>query len=347
MAIPPTGMPGRQGRGMPGRQGRNIEQIRRPRHGARRGSRRWLTRTRIAWALAGVVILLATIAFVQTSGVVTDRHTTPRPSPPRQSPLPIQSPLASANPPVMTPPGAASKNTPKLAAEFAPLENNLQAVTGIAIGAVGDGHVPLILGDWPSGPAWSTMKVPLVIAALREEDPPKVTDAMTAAITESDNAAAESIWESLGDPVSAEHKVEAVLRETGDPTTVQSQKVRPEFTAFGQTDWKLADQVRFLSKAACDSRDGPVFNMMGEITPDQRWGLAVIPNAPYKGGWGPSPSGSYLVRQIGLVSTPAGTAAIAIAAQPSSGTFSDGIAELTRIAGWIQAHIDELPAGRC
>ena len=44
------------------------------------------------------------------------------------------------------------------------------------------------------------IKVPLVIAALREEAPPEVTDAMTAAITESDNAAAESIWASLGDP---------------------------------------------------------------------------------------------------------------------------------------------------
>ena len=49
---------------------------------------------------------------------------------------------------------------------------------------------------------------------------------MTAAITESDNAAAELIWASLGDPVTAAGKVEAVLRQTGDLTTVQSQKVR-------------------------------------------------------------------------------------------------------------------------
>ncbi|MGO9156626.1 hypothetical protein [Mycobacterium sp.] len=56
---------------------------------------------------------------------------------------------------------------------------------------------------------------------------------MTAAITESDNAAAESIWASLGDPVIAARKVEAVLRQTGDFTTVQSQKVLPEFSAFG------------------------------------------------------------------------------------------------------------------
>jgi hypothetical protein len=49
---------------------------------------------------------------------------------------------------------------------------------------------------------------------------------MTLAITESDNAAAESIWGRLGDPVTAAHKVEDVLRQTGDPTIVQSQRVR-------------------------------------------------------------------------------------------------------------------------
>ncbi|MGO9178411.1 MAG: serine hydrolase, partial [Candidatus Limnocylindrales bacterium] len=183
-----------------------------------------------------------------------------------------------------------------LAADFAQLENKLHAVVGIAISAVGVGQDPIPLGDWESGPAWSTMKVPLTIAALREEGPPTVTDAITAAITESDNAAAESIWEGLGDPITAAHKVETVLRETGDPTTVQSQKVRPEFTAFGQTDWPLIDQARFISAAVCDTRNAPIFALMGEIERDQSWGIGTIPGTRFKGGWGPSTSGSYLVR---------------------------------------------------
>ena len=60
-----------------------------------------------------------------------------------------------------------------------------------------------------------------MIAALGEQNPPAVTDSMAAAITKSDNAAAESVWEQLGDPVTAEHEVEAVLRKYGDPTTVE------------------------------------------------------------------------------------------------------------------------------
>src|SRR6185437_16149028 len=121
-----------------------------------------------------------------------------------------------------------------LAADFARLAARLHAVAGIAISAVGSQGVPITLGDWQSGPAWSTIKVPLIIAALRDENPPVVTGAMTAAITESDNAAAESIWAALGDPLTAASKVEAVLRQAGDPTTVQSRKIRPEFSAFGQ-----------------------------------------------------------------------------------------------------------------
>jgi hypothetical protein len=136
---------------------------------------------------------------------------------------------------------------------------------GIVISAVGANPTQLAFGDWPTGPAWSTSKVPLTIAALREEHPPTVTDAMQAAITKSDNAAAESIWEKLGDPVTAGHKVESVLREYGDPTTVEWRKLRPEFTAFGQTIWSLSDQARFTAAAVCDSGNAPIFALMGQV----------------------------------------------------------------------------------
>ena len=234
-----------------------------------------------------------------------------------------------------------------LAADFARLETKLHAVAGIAVSAVGNGQAPIMLGDWERGPAWSTIKVPLIIAALHQENPPTVTDAMTAAITESDNAAAESIWASLGDPVTAARKVEAVLRQTGDSTTVQSQKVRPEFTAFGQTDWSLTDQARFTSVAVCDSANAPVFALMGRVQPDQRWGIGTVPGAQFKGGWGPSPTGSYLVRQLGVLPAPNGRIAVALAAQPASGKFDDGTAALDEMASWLTAHLGALPAGQC
>jgi hypothetical protein len=235
-----------------------------------------------------------------------------------------------------------------LAADFAQLQSQLHGEIGIAVSAVGSGASPSTLGDWQTGPAWSTIKVPLAIAALRQENPPQATAAMKAAITESDNAAAESIWEGLGDPVTAAHKVEDVLKEAGDSTTtVQSQKVRPEFTAFGQTYWPLVDQARFLAFAVCDNRNAPIFSLMGQVEQDQRWGMGTIPDAQIKGGWGPSPSGSYLVRQIGILSTPTGVIAVAMADQPASGSFADGTHDLTEVANWLTAHLAALPAGHC
>ena len=170
---------------------------------------------------------------------------------------------------------------------------------------------------------------------------------MDAAITRSDKAAAESIWAGLGDPVTAAHRVEAVLRSTGDPTVVPSQKVRPEFTAFGQTLWPLTEQVSFTSAAYCDQANAPVFDLMGRIQPDQRWGIGTLAGSRFKGGWGPSRTGEYIVRQIGVMTAPRGMIAVALAAEPASGNFDDGTADLTEMARWLDTHVADLPAGQC
>jgi beta-lactamase class A len=129
-------------------------------------------------AIAVTLVVMA--AIVALSAVFAYRHT---PGPPASTPPPTT-----------------------LAAEFTQLENNLHAKMGIAVSAVANDQAPMTLGDWQEGPAWSTIKVPLVIAAYRQANPPRVTDLMRAAITESDNAAAESLWAHLGDPATADPK---------------------------------------------------------------------------------------------------------------------------------------------
>jgi hypothetical protein len=290
--------------------------------------------------------LLLVGAVIVATGVVIGRHFSPHASAPGPSPT-RTAVVSPGTPPASLPTNSGSNELTALAADFAQLQSQLHAEIGIAVSAVGSAASPSTLGDWQTGPAWSTIKVPLAIAALRQENPPQVTAAMKAAITESDNAAAESIWEGMGDPVIAAHRVEDVLKEAGDSTTVQSQKVRPEFTAFGQTYWPLVDQARFLAFAKCDSQNEPIFSLMGEVEQDQRWGMGTIPDAQIKGGWGPSTSGSYLVRQIGILSTSTGVIAVAMAAQPASGSFADGTHDLTEVANWLTAHTAAMPAGHC
>lgn len=244
-------------------------------------------------------------------------------------------------------PTAVATPSDPLIHDFAELAGRLDAAIGVALLPAGAGGQPLALGAWRSGPAWSTMKVPLVLAALRAQPVGVVTADMVSAITRSDNVAAEALWNSLGPPETAGAAVEAVLRDHGDPTPVQSQRIRPEFSAFGQSDWPLVDQARFLAAAACEPRDVPVLDLMAQIAPDQRWGIGEFPNIGFKGGWGPSPADAYLVRQMALIPTPGGITAVAVAAVPASGRFDDGKAAVGQIADWLTRHAGALPARHC
>jgi hypothetical protein len=239
-----------------------------------------------------------------------------------------------------------------LAADFAHLQTGLRAKVGLVVRAAGAGpKTQVVMGssDFADQPAWSTIKVPLVLAAMRQRNIDRPTPSMVAAITESDNAAAEAIWESLGDPVTAAAEVGKVLHEAGDPTIVESRKLRPEYSASGQTGWSLTHQAVFLSAAACDPRNQSVLDLMGQVTGDQRaWGVGPVPGAKIKGGWGPSPSGRYLVRQIAIVPVgQRGSVVIAMAAEPDSGSFADGARILTDVGDWLRARMDSVPAAPC
>ena len=176
----------------------NIKRTGQASHAALPGRRRRFARTRIFWALCGVITLLVAVSVVMTSGVFREPH-----SPAPSSLPPVKPPTVPAAGMTPSPQSAPNNSATALAGDFEQLQHKLHGVMGLAVSAVGANPDPVPLGDWQSGPAWSTIKVPLTIAALREEDPPEVTNAMIAAIAESDNAAAESIWEKLGDPVIA------------------------------------------------------------------------------------------------------------------------------------------------
>jgi hypothetical protein len=209
--------------------------------------------------------------------------------------------------------------------EFHTLASRLPADVGISIA----GSRPVSYGSWSSGVAWSTIKVPLAIAALRAGS--DVSDLVTATITQSDNAAAEQLWASLGEPADAARQVQAVIRDAGDATTVvESRRLRAEYTPFGQTRWSLADQARFAAGLSDVADAAPVVELMGELTADHRWGLAGKSVAA-KGGWGPGLDGSYLVRQFAILS---GTVGVALAAEVHEGGYEAGVEVVNRLADW-------------
>ena len=197
------------------------------------------------------------------------------------------------------------------------------------------------LGRWTSGVAWSTMKVPLAIAALRT-DSAGAEELVVKAITESDNPASEQLWSRLGNPADAARKVQLIIRECGDAVTaVESRRLRRGFTAFGQTQWTLERQARFAAQLSLIPEATTVIDLMRHLVIGQRWGLAAKGIAA-KAGWGPGVNGDYLVRQFGIVPTQSGHWGVALAAETHDGMFETGVEVVNTLTDWLVSRLPVL-----
>lgn len=159
-----------------------------------------------------------------------------------------------------------------LEASFEQLSAAAPANVGIAIARP---DRTFSLGSWWSGVAWSTIKVPLAVAALRN-DWLGARDFAVKAITESDNRASEQLWSQLGEPADAARQVQAVVAEGGDTATVvESRRLRRGFTAFGQTQWNLQRQARFAAELPTIPDAAEVIDLMQRLSSGDQWGLAA------------------------------------------------------------------------
>lgn len=250
---------------------------------------------------------------------------------------------------------ASSPATPKntrtpnasLASAFTQWAEGASGRVAVTVAAVGTDMTSTLLAASATDVAWSTIKAPLALAVARNGNA-ALASSIEAALTQSDNSAAEELWSSLGPPSTAAGRVYEVLRDGGDATTVvESQRLRPGFTAFGQTLWSLPAQARWMAGLPCSPDASTVLAPMRRVIPSQQWGLGVADGAAIKGGWGPDPSGQYLVRQMGILTSGRGSTAIAISARANDGTFASGTQLMTSVARWLVARQERLPAGNC
>ncbi|NMD58117.1 MULTISPECIES: hypothetical protein [Tsukamurella] len=254
-------------------------------------------------------------------------------------------------------PAAPSASAPSIPARPDPLRTALdRAVSSLpgqaSIAVAGGGRV-VAAGNVTGLPAWSTSKVPLVMAAMQRAGTtePTVTADMRAAITRSDNDAAEAIWTSLGTPAKAGIAMQQVLRAGGDSeTVVQFSKVRPEYSAFGQTRWEDGPAATFAAGLPCTPSGRATAALMREVDANQQWGAYGLRGAQsvgVKGGWGPGTDGAYVVRQLAVVQTARGYTGVMLSARPADGAFASGRAALTRLAETVRQQLGVLPAGSC
>lgn len=246
-------------------------------------------------------------------------------------------------------------------ASWKELERSLPARVGVAVSPLGHGTARN-LGTLRSGPAWSTIKVPILVTAMREPGGSlsSTEEAWArAALTASDNEAAANLFGEIenarGGLSGASKAVEATLRLAGDTTTVVTTAPPPSgaISTYGQTDWSLPASTRFLRSLARGCLLGPeateyVLGLMEEVVPEQRWGLGAVGFGPawqvaFKGGWGPkgSSSGAYLVRQSGVLRHSNAGVAVALGAEADSGSFEAGIEALGQVATWLHENLDD------
>jgi hypothetical protein len=240
---------------------------------------------------------------------------------------------------------------------FTELQNNLPGPVGLAYTAPGSPTVQVI-GDLTSGSAWSTIKLVLAARVIKDaHGAGSLTSTqrslISSAIEASDNEAAMQLWEELvsryGGATGAARAVTEILAAAGDSDTTVSSVGRGSFSPYGQTDWTLAGQARFMSSLAggCVPGRSYLLSEMSKVIASQSWGLGEAGSQAFKGGWGPGTDGRYLVRQMGTLPARGGTAVVTIAALPDDGQFGTGTEMLTRLAQWARSNLRPPPPASC
>lgn len=218
----------------------------------------------------------------------------------------------------------------------ASLQNAMSSVgrldgVGAAAGAAAGGPV-LTAGAIRTEAAWSTIKVPLLIAYLnwirsragtdsgREALTGAERDRITSLITVSSNDVANELFDAMarssGGPQGAGALVQETLAAAGDEQTrvaVAPPDGARTFTWLGQTQWAPASSVKFLRALAGHSLASAadtewVLGLMGRIEGSD-WGFhTALAGSPtplrYKVGVGTSPDGQTVVRQIAIIGAP-------------------------------------------
>lgn len=300
-----------------------------------------------ARAIALTGLLLALIGLIVWAGLRTGHlEAAPAAAPsatPRETPPTTPTAVPTTDPAVPAGP-ALVPSDPAVAAAFADRAAELGGRYALAWVDSDGLHV---LGSVPEETAWSTMKVPLSIAAAARQPTDQTWQLIEAAITRSDNDAAAVLWASLGPPEEAARAVDEVLDAYGSSgTRTEPADVRPGFSSFGQTRWDLASQARFASALACvpePSAAGRVRAAMGRVIPDQRWGIGTLDEAHLKGGWGPDAAGAYVLRQLGDGQVDGKRYALALTAASATGGHAHAAADATALVRWWVQAVE--PAG--
>jgi beta-lactamase class A len=146
----------------------------------------------------------------------------------------------------------------------------------------------------------------------------------TKMIENSDNDAADALFRQAG---GAWGLTEANTRFGLTDTTVDA-------PSWGLTRTTASDQLRllrqvFTNHSALDRSSRTLMQqLMGQVEPDQAWGVGAVPGtqSELKNGWLPRPDGSWVVNSIGSVTRAPGQSLLIVVLTDDDPTENSGIA---------------------
>lgn len=215
-----------------------------------------------------------------------------------------------------------------LAEEVVAIEESTHTEVGISLF---DGSVTTSAGSLEWLPAWSTMKVPIAMAAKEhcEYGEEYKMQLIEASIEWSDNDSARALWDCMGSNSEASEKVSAEIAKSGSQVTVRG--------AFGTTRWSFAGQARYGYYLSQKDEDNQIFADMHHIAEDQAYGLGQL-GIPFKGGWSDyERDGSWHTRQFGWMEVDGAPYGVAVGARSADGSYDDTQEALNQVAGLLSA----------
>jgi hypothetical protein len=239
---------------------------------------------------------------------------------------------------------ASASTQDRWAASFSSLRSSLSGPAAISVTGLGRNAQNVTVGKVSPRDAWSTIKVPLSMAALRYSSSAATKGRVERALRHSDNGAAAELWAGLGGGTKAAKRVTRVLRDLGDASTTVQSKATPGRSAYGRTQWSLKNMSRFTARTACNGEAGVVRSHLAR-TSGARWGLKTLKRPLVKNGYG-SVSGGVLVRQSAVVIGSDGKrwGVVVTVRAPS---LAAGQADATRMTNWLRPRLRDVKTKGC
>ncbi|MDR1355000.1 MAG: hypothetical protein LBJ43_01820 [Propionibacteriaceae bacterium] len=287
-----------------------------------------------------IIVIVCVVAMLALIVYAASKPSNGRPNPPVVS---TSSVPPTANPSLGTgqldPP-----DQPELAQTIAYLENKYQVSLGVALAPI---SVPgrSIMRPWQAGSlstglAWQTLDTAIAVAVLREPKQPEDSEyLLRRALHESSPAGSTALWQFLGVDTDAAAKTLAVLAANGDSSTqIPINTADPGIPPYPQTRWGLANQAAFVGAMYCTTEGQLVLKQLTSLQRDFTYGLALLPGAAVRSGFGVELGGATSVRQAAIVSLPNGVPyAVSVQVVAVDATLDTAKATLNELAPAILA----------